>query len=155
MNIRALFNLLKLYAIVALVLIFLTLFFPADAETLYVTASELNGRARPSKSATVEAVFCRGDSVESTGAVHGDWVEIVGGETGTVWCSAKYLSTSVRTEYYRNTSGGRVRIRTQPEGKACGWIEDGKRVQISSYIDDWGYVQGKGWVSMNYFTKED
>ena len=62
--------------------------------TASVQTKLLNGRAAPRKKATVEARFDYGDKLELTGEWSDDhtWVEVIGGETGTVWVSIRYIS---------------------------------------------------------------
>jgi len=118
---------------------------------LYVTATELNGRAEPSKTAAIEARFFRGESVNPTGNVNGNWIEVYGGETGTVWCSADYLSETRDSAKYVNTSGGRVRLRKTPEGKFVGWVQTNEQITVARIVNGWGYIKDKGWVDLQYF----
>jgi len=122
---------------------------------LYVTATELNGRANPNKHARVECYFSYGESVETTGSVSrdGKWVEVYGGETGTVWCSIDYLSETNGNSEYVNISGGRVRIRKTPDGKSVDWVKTNDTVTISRIVNGWGYIKNKGWVDLNYFSQ--
>ena len=62
-----------------------------------VTASQLNGRADPRKSASIEAVFDKDDILDATGKWSGDctWIEVKGGETGTVWVKITYVSENI------------------------------------------------------------
>lgn len=125
------------------------------SETLYVCTGgdPLNGRANPDKHSRVEAAFANGSAVESVSAENG-WVEVVGGETGTVWCKAEYLSSSLEAAFYRNTSGGRVFVRDAPEGAKTGSVKAGKRISVTRIVDGWGYT-GSGWVDLSYFDKEE
>lgn len=123
----------------------------AGAETLTVTASELNGRATPSKKGHVEAIFMRGDELDAV-SIDGEWVEVIGGETGTVWCHADYLTES---EPYKatNTSGGAVNVRSEPDGDRVGKVSAGESVTIERRVMGWGYT-GSGWVMLKYFSEE-
>ena len=126
------------------------------AETLYVRTNGdcLNGRAQPDKHASVEARFDNGAQVESV-STSGDWVEVVGGETGTVWCKAEYLSSFASgCVLYRNTSGGRVFVRSEPCGAKTGRVGADKTVSVRNIVNGWGYI-GTGWVDLSYFSKED
>lgn len=127
----------------------------ALGEKLFVTATELNGRASPNKNARVECYFSRGEEVKTTGAISNDgkWVEIIGGETGTVWCSIDYLSETNGSHKYMNTSGGRVRIRKTPGGKSIAWVKTLDTVTISRIVNGWGYINNKGWVDLSYFNQ--
>ena len=138
--------------------LFLFLYHPlfGVAETLYVRTNGdyLNGRSQPDKHASVEAHFDNGDQVEAV-STSGGWVEVVGGETGTVWCKAEYLSSSaLEGALYRNTSGGRVFVRSEPCGAKTGRVEANKTVTVQNVVDGWGYI-GTGWVDLSYFSKED
>ena len=120
---------------------------------LYVTATELNGRSQPNKHSSIECRFSRGDTVETTGVISNDggWVEVIGGETGTVWCSADYLSETRDSAKYVNTSGGRVRLRKTPEGKFVGWVQTNEQITVARIVNGWGYIKDKGWVDLQYF----
>ena len=142
--------------VLELILILLLVLFVAydvyAENQLFVTASSLNGRAAPNKTSRIEAIFERGDQLEATGRVSGSWIEVYGGETGTVWCSADYLSEAAGSRMYTNTSGGRVRIRKSPDGSAIGWISAGKTVEVIRISNGWGYIPSTGWVKLCYFS---
>lgn len=145
-------------AFLLLTTVFFILYHPlfGVAETLYVRTNGdyLNGRSQPDKHAAVEARFDNGAQVESV-SVSGGWVEVVGGETGTVWCKAEYLSSFPSGGVvYRNSSGGRVFIRSEPHGAKTGRVEGNKTVTVQNVVDGWGYI-GTGWVDLSYFSKED
>lgn len=128
----------------------------ASAETLYVCTSggDLNGRARPDPHARIEMKIPNGDSVEAVSRQNG-WVQVIGGETGTVWCAQEYLSSSPQPLKYRNTSGGRVFVRRDIKGAKTGLeISSGKVVTVRRQMSGWGYV-GTGWVDLDFFTRED
>lgn len=147
------FGLLAFELILIAILVLIIAYDCYGEPLLYVTATQLNGRAEPNKSSRVEAIFERGEAVEPTGQTHGDWIEVVGGETGTVWCSMDYLSETDEAFHCVNTSGGRVRVRSCPDGKPCGWIAADQTVTISRVVNGWGYVEHKGWVSLSFFSK--
>ena len=85
------------------VVLLLILSSSAKCETLYCTASSLNGRASPSINARVEAHFEYGDELEVIG-YNDNWIEVEGGETGTVFVSANYVASSLEkskiSEYF-------------------------------------------------------
>lgn len=99
------------FVFIMLISAFLAVFIPsaATAETLYVCTAgdDLNGRSRPNKHAHIEMKIPNGEPVEAISYRDG-WVQIIGGESGTVWCSQQYLSAAPQGLKYRNTSGGRV-----------------------------------------------
>ncbi|MEG1776939.1 MAG: SH3 domain-containing protein [Clostridia bacterium] len=131
-------------------------FAECETRTVYVMASELNGRAEASLKATVEARFYRGDELEALRYQLG-WVEVVGGETGTVWCKAEHLSEYAVEAEYANKSGGRVFIHAElgddsKDGKRA--VECGKRVTVTRVLYGYGYM-GKGWIDLSFMELED
>lgn len=127
----------------------------AEAETLYVVTrgDPLNGRARPECGARIEARFEPGEALEPLSYRNG-WVEVVGGETGTVWCSQKYLSSVPQAVKYRNASGGRVFVRDDIRGAKTGLaVPANTVVTVRRQMDGWGYI-GSGWVNLEYFEEE-
>ena len=93
-----------------LILVAFLLFSTTKAETVYVRISDdsyLNGRAEPHKRAEVTMKLYNGDSLEAVG-FHGEWIEVVGGESGTSFCKAQYLSEIKDPVLYTNTSGNMI-----------------------------------------------
>lgn len=124
--------------------------FACMAQSVTVLASELNGRDRPDMEGIIEARFFEGEALEAV-SLSGNWVEVEGGETGTVWCSADYLTEREPFEA-TNTSGGRVHIRETPDGKHIGYVGRGKSVTIERCVFGWGYM-GTGWVALKHFSE--
>lgn len=127
----------------------------SETQAVYVTASELNGREEPDMSASIEAHFYRGDELEAIGYKCG-WVEVYGGETGTVWCKAEHLTECSVDADYVNTSGGRVFIHAElgDDSKSPSHaVESRKRVTFTRVLYGYGYM-GKGWVEMRFFEQE-
>jgi len=126
------------------------------AEDLYVTADLLNGRARPSRRSSVEAVFDRGDKLTPTGEISRDreWVEVYGGECGTVWVHISYVTERTEVFTVRNTSGGRVKARNWPGGKLKKYVRAGKTVEIDRVVLGWGHCSA-GWVDLDWFEEVD
>lgn len=146
-----------IYVLLIVVLLAIVLFFPSvgSSETMYVCTKgdDLNGRAAPDKNARIEARFSNGEAVEAVSYRSG-WVEVVGGETGTVWCSEKYLSSSQEAVKYRNTSGGRVFIREEIDGRKTGLeVRSDRVVTVRRQMNGWGYI-GAGWIDLDFFEKE-
>ena len=116
----------------------------------------LNGRAAPRKKSTIEARFDRGDILEATGEWSKDhkWIEVTGGETGTVWVYISYISE--RRHYYaKNVNYRKVKIRKWPVvGKVTGYIRRGQVVDITQTVLGWGKTD-KGWVDLFYLEEED
>lgn len=131
------------------------LLYGAGAETLYscTIKDDLNGRSRPSTSSQVEMRIPPGEAVEAVSYSNG-WVEIVGGETGTVWCKAEYLSSTLEPVSFRNTSGGRVFLRDCIGGVKKGSVRANKTIVVIRQVFGWGYT-GSGWVDLSYFTPEE
>lgn len=122
-------------------------------ETLYCTVSLLNGRAEPSKNAHVEAQFERGTELTVVG-YSGEWVEVIGGETGTVFVCARYVAASLEDVKYQNASGGRVFIREAPGGKKTNQcVKANKIITVCASSNGWGYIDGCGWVDLSYFNE--
>lgn len=140
-----------------LVSIILTLcpVFSCLATSHYVNISEgtyLNGREKPSKKSFITMRLFRGDKVNVLG-FSGDWAEVEGGESGTSFVKAKYLSTILEPVRFRNVSSGRVRVRTEPvSGSTAAWLSSGKTVTVLSIVSGWGRI-ASGWIDLSYFEK--
>ena len=126
---------------------------PAGAESVYVVIRDgtyLNGREHPSTKAHITMRLFNGDKLEVV-SFNGEWVEVVGGESGTSFVKAEYLSEVKNPVSYINISGGRVRVRKSPfSNQAVSWIKSGQTVTITRQILGWGYTHG-GWVDLSYF----
>ena len=124
----------------------------------YVTANILNGREKPTKNSYKEAFFDQGDAVKATGKWSRDrkWIEIVAGETGTVWCDARYLS-----EYWDNDIVvvnklyKKVKIRKRPvDGGVVAYLKQEHELMIDRVVLGWGHSK-KGWIDMSLVQIED
>ena len=143
-----------------LVILLLSIIFGAAAEDLndmHITAHQLNGRTRPSKKSMVEVVFDHNDTVSPTGKWSADhkWVEVIGGENGTVWCCVDYLSErdDVFTVYSLNP--GKIRVRSQQgAGKVTGSVKKEQRIEITQVVMGYGRCK-RGWVDLSYFIEEE
>lgn len=116
----------------------------------------LNGRSAPRKSASVEARFDYGDTLQATGDWSPDhlWVEVAGGETGTVWVHIRYVSERRHYEV-TNEKHKTVKIRKHPvDGKVTGYVKKGQKIIIEQKIFNWGRTN-KGWVDLDYFVEEE
>ncbi len=143
-------------AITAMVICAIAITASASSTPVYVSASELNGRAEAGMEARVEASFFLGDELEALGFQNG-WVEVIGGETGTVWCKAEHLTEYAVNDTYKNTSGGRVFIHRElgdDSKNARHAVENGRRVTITRVLFGYGYM-GSGLVDLGYFERED
>ena len=123
---------------------------------LIVTATHLNGREHPRKTAIPAALYDCGDRIHPTGEWSRDrkWVEIEGGESGTVWVYYEYVTE--RTEPFRavNASDGKVKVRSVPGGgRVNGYIKRGKAVTVDRVIMGWGHCS-KGWIDLDYFRED-
>lgn len=125
----------------------------AAGETLYVCTEndDLNARYAPSTSSNIEMLLPPGEEVEALSYRDG-WVEIVGGESGTSWCKAEYLSSTLEPAYFVNISGGRVFLRDAIEGRKSGFVRANKTILVTRQIFGWGYT-GHGWVDLSYFEE--
>lgn len=127
-----------------------------DHEPMYVTADVLNGRAHPTKKAPVEAVFDYGDQLTPTGRISRDceWIEVEGGEAGTVWVHVNYISERFVEFTVRNENNGKVKIRSKiGGGKVRGYVKRGKSVVIDRVVLGWGHCS-KGWIDLEYLIEE-
>ena len=118
---------------------------------MYVTANRLNGRASPSKKATIEAVFDQGDILKATGTWSNDhtWIEVEGGEYGTCWVSISYISETIESFKAKNERYSTVKVRSHPvNGKLKRYIQKGKSVEITQVVLGWGKYSG-GWVDLS------
>lgn len=115
----------------------------------------LNGRAAPRKKASIEAFFDFGDILVPTGYWSKDhkWVEVAGGETGTVWVYIQYVSE--RSHYkVTNENNGTIKIRKWPVvGKVTGYVKHGQTIDIEQKVLNWGKTK-HGWVDLDYFVEE-
>ena len=140
---------------------FVALMVPSDGGAeefteMYVTANLLNGRATSSKKGNKEALFDRGDKVQATGEWSNDyhWIEIIGGETGTVWCDIRYLTERKGTFTVKNLKKTPVKIRKFPfKGKITGYLKNGKSVVIEQVVLGWGRCE-QGWIDLFYVDEE-
>ena len=129
--------------------------FGEEPVSMTVIASQLNGRAWPTTKSRQEAFFDYGDVIESTGKWSDDrkWVEIKGGEGGTVWCMAKYLTERMDCFVASNEGRRSVKIRNVPvDGKVVGYLKGGKAVKISQVILGWGKCKS-GWIDLDYLCE--
>lgn len=120
---------------------------------VYVLVNQLNGRATPSRKATVEAIFDQGDKLQPTGQWSKDhcWIEVEGGETGTVWVNIRYVSESLLGYEVTNVSDTKVKVRKHPvNGGVKGYIRKGKTIELTQIVLGWGRYSG-GWVDLSYF----
>lgn len=146
----------RLFSILVILVVFLfTPLFSCLSESHYVMISEesyLNGREKPSKKAFITMRLFRGDVVDVIG-FSGDWAHIIGGESGTSFVKAKYLSTILEPVKYQNVSCGRVKVRTHPvSGSTAAWISSGKTVTVHSIVSGWGRISS-GWIDLSYFER--
>ena len=155
---RALIFAVIVFAVfVALVMIVAPALCKAEDETvkMYVTASHLNGRARPSKKSKIEALFDYGDVVDAwQWSPKHHWIEVSGGETGTVWVCWEYLTERLDESTWWNGSGKKVKIRKEPFGTVIGYLPRDGEVVVDRVIFGWGHCN-KGWINLEYLTEEN
>ena len=127
---------------------------PDEPVRMYVTAKLLNGRATPSKKSTVEARFDRGDILEAWGwSEKHHWIEVTGGETGTVWVCWEYVAERTDESRWWNNSGSKVKIRKEPYGTVIGYLKKDGEIIVDKIVLGWGHCS-KGWVDLSYFEEE-
>ena len=142
----------------AVMILIALLFTQAYCEETKVTVlvDQLNGRLSPSKGAHREAMFDRGDILTATGKWSKDhkWIEVKGGESGTVWCDIRYLSERTDTFMITNYGNTAVKIRSRPvNGKVTGYLKKGKYLEVTQEILGWGKTD-KGWIDLSYVIEE-
>ena len=127
-----------------------------ETAVLIVQTRLLNGRSAPRKTASIEARFDYGDTLIETGewSKNHEWVEVEGGETGTVWVHINYVSE--RTHYtVTNEKHKTVKVRKWPfTGKVTHYIKKGQKIDIEQVVLGWGKTKW-GWVDLDYFVEED
>ena len=155
----------KSVAIVVFVLLILwitCLFIPSNSKSeeieeptrVYVTVKLLNGRARPSKKAMVEARFDKGDILEALQwSKKHHWIEVTGGETGTVWVYWEYVTERLEDSRWWNSSGVKVKIRKEPFGTVIGYLPKDGEIIVDQILLGWGHCN-RGWVDLSYFEEE-
>lgn len=122
-----------------------------DPATVYVTAGRLNGRSMPRKKAFIEALFDHGDKLTATGKWSRDhkWIEVEGGEGGTVWVDIRYVS-EIKQPVVVMTDVTKVKIRKTPfNGRVTGYLKNGKELEIDQIVLGWGHCS-KGWIDLGY-----
>ena len=119
---------------------------------LKVKAKLLNGRSAPRKNASKEAFFDFGDILDATGEWSKDhkWVEVYGGESGTVWVSIRYVTERTDRFKVKNVNYNKVKVRKWPEnGKVMHYIYKGQSVYVNQVVLGWGKTK-YGWVDLSY-----
>lgn len=122
-----------------------------------MTAKLLNGRANPRKTSFIEAKFDQGDILQATGDWSEDhhWIEVVGGETGTVWVYADYVSERKKIFTVVNKNYKTVKIRSRPvDGRVIGYVKKGRKIEITQVVLGWGKCK-TGWVDLYYLEEKD
>lgn len=115
----------------------------------------LNGRAWPRKTASIEAHYADGEWVDATGKWSDDhkWIEVVGGESGTVWCSMAYLTERPHSFKVLNEHKTGVKIRKTPvNGTVVGYLKPGKTLTITQVVLGWGKCKS-GWIDLQYLVE--
>ena len=130
----------------------------ADALTLYAAHKEGDLNIRQSPNGKRVGYLSPGDRGEYI-RQDGEWVLLaLGIEDGKGWVNAQYLTVDpAAAGRYVNASGGRVRIRKTPGGKAAGWLGIGKTVEVLSVLPDengelWGRTK-KGYIALKYLER--
>lgn len=83
------------------------------------------------------------------------WVEIYGGETGVVWCDARYLTETYNDTIAYNREYNKIKIRKTPiDGRVTGYLYKGKELKIDRIVLGWGHSR-RGWIDMSLVDIED
>ncbi len=126
----------------------------ADAQYTVTVSDYCNVREEPRKDAVDAGDLFAGDTVTGT-AYQSGWVQVIASvEAGTGWVRADLLTLAdYPVGRYTNTSGGRVRVRAEPDGKAIGWLAAGHTVDVERWVDvdgvAWAYTT-QGYVDGNW-----
>ena len=129
--------------------------------TVYVHVSAdsyLQGRSTPSTKGQVEARFMRGDALEVV-EYGGEWIRVIGGESGTVWVYGDYVRASepdAEPTTYTVTGNGRVHVRQTPEpdGAHVRWAEVGEAVTVYGMAGGYAQIDG-GYINADYLEAQD
>lgn len=123
-----------------------------DNYTVNTAGDPLNIRDKPWLGAEVIGTLWPGDTVTLISEDDGWALVAVDVEAGQGYVKSDYLTLANMDEplgTYQNTSGGRVRVRTEPGGDRVRWLENGDTVDVSRWTvadgETWGYV-GDGYV---------
>ncbi|MEA4927856.1 MAG: SH3 domain-containing protein [Candidatus Limiplasma sp.] len=130
----------------------------ADAQYTVTVSDYCNVREEPRKDSPDAGDLYAGDTVTGIGYQDG-WVLVEAAvEAGTGWVRADLLTlVDYPIGKYTNTSGGRVRMRAEPDGKAVGWLKAGGTVDVIRWTDvdgvAWAYTD-KGYIKSDYLEVE-
>lgn len=132
-----------------------------DEYTVNTAGDTLNIRDNPWVGAEVIGKLWPGDTVELISEADGWALVSASIEAGQGYVKSDYLTLSTADKplgNYVNSSGGRVRVRTEPGGERVRWLEAGDTVSVSRWTDNggkrWGFV-GDGYVLGSCLTEVD
>ena len=117
----------------------------------------MNGRTNPRKTAFIECRFDHGDKLTATGEWSEDnhWIEVYGGESGTVWVYADYVSERKEGFTVKNLDHQQVKIRSRPvDGKLKGYLKKNKTIEVDQVVLGWGKTP-RGWIDLDYVEEVD
>jgi len=124
----------------------------ADAVPYTVTISSgvLNIREKPSMDSLDLGDLRSGDVVTATDYQNGWLLVNVSVETAQGWVAAEYLTDRPDgSGEYVNASGGRVRVRSTPDGEPVRWLKKDAKATVTRWLTvdgtAWAYV-GDGYV---------
>ena len=147
----------KLLTTVAIILL-LVMVATASGETILCSPDDrVHARAYPSTKSSEEGWYECGDEIETDGVVKKDkqgrdWVHVINApfETAEVWVCAMYVQSSpvvVETRDAYVCSNGRTAVRRAPKGKRTKWVQNGDRLTVLAYSDEWALTT-IGYISM-------
>lgn len=151
-----------LIVVILSVLLIIVAVIEVKAEGVILYAAHTEGELNVRESPYGERVgyLLPGDRVEFVEQAN-EWVFVkVGIESGGGWVKAAYLTVDLTAAgIYRNDSGGRVRIRQEPNGETSGWLAAGKSTHVLSVLPDefgklWGRTN-KGYIKLDCLTKQN
>lgn len=105
----------------------------------------------------METQFDCGFDLEATGEWSNDrrWVEVYGGECGTVWCDIRYVTERPEEFMVCNIDYPKIKIRKTPvDGKVIGYLKKDKEVYIDRVVLGWGHCK-QGWIDLSLVYEED
>ena len=124
---------------------------------LFVTASKLNGRIKPSRGAEIVAKWPNGAELIPTGKWSRDhqWIQVIGGETQYAWVHIGYFSEQLTGFTAWNREYDKVKIRSRPiDGRITGYLKKGQEIEIEQLFLGWGKTE-KGWIDLRYIEERD
>lgn len=130
----------------------------SSSKTVYITASSLNVRAKPSTSAQAIGSLKKGDAVQATALSNGWYTIQFNGKTGYI--SAQYASetapTTATSTVYMTADSVTVYAAPKTSAKTLGTLKKGASATYTALTDGWYTIQYNGtagFIQSKYTTK--